>query len=189
MTKSELRKKYLERRSRLSVVEAAAMSGEIAERFFAEVDLAGVRNMHTFIRLRKFNEIDTSNIYFRLWRDHPNVQTFAPRMNAATGELESVRFEAETDFSENGWGIREPVGDAADPAELDLVIVPLLCFDTRGHRVGYGKGFYDRFLARCRPDCQKVGVSYFPPELEIADITENDIPLDACVTPSGLFRF
>lgn len=165
------------------------MSGEIAERFFAEVDLAGVRNIHTFIRIRKFNEIDTSNIYFRLWRDHPHVKTFAPRMNAATGELENVRFEAETEFTENLWGIREPVGDASDPAELDLVIVPLLCFDTRGHRVGYGKGFYDRFLAHCRPGCQKIGVSHFPPEPEIADIGENDIPLDACITPTKLFRF
>lgn len=189
MTKSELRKKYLERRSRLSVAETVQMSGAIAERFFAEIDLTGVGNIHTFIRLRKFNEIDTSNIYFRLWRDHTQVRTFAPRMNAATGELESVYFDAETDFTENDWGIREPVGDAADPAELDLVIVPLLCFDTRGHRVGYGKGFYDRFLARCRLDCQKIGVSYFPPEPEIADITENDIALDACVTPTKLFRF
>ncbi|QQS31920.1 MAG: 5-formyltetrahydrofolate cyclo-ligase [Acidobacteriota bacterium] len=189
MTKSELRKKYLEKRSRLTVAETVEMSGAIAERFFAEVDLAAVRNVHTFIRLRKFNEIDTSNIYFRLWRDHPHLKTFAPRMNAATGELESVRFDAETDFTENDWGIREPLGDAADSAELDLVIVPLLCFDTRGHRVGYGKGFYDRFLARCRSDCQKVGVSYFPPETEVSDTTENDIPLDACVTPNRLFRF
>lgn len=189
MTKSELRKKHLEKRSRLSIAEASAMSNDIAATFFAEIDLAGVRNIHTFIRLRKFNEIDTSNIYFRLWRDHPHIKTFAPRMNAATGELESVHFDAETDFTENGWGIREPVGNAADPAELDIVIVPLLCFDTRGHRVGYGRGFYDRFLARCRPDCRTVGVSYFPTEPEIADITENDVPLDACVTPNRLFRF
>jgi 5-formyltetrahydrofolate cyclo-ligase len=189
VTKSELRRRYLEWRSRLSVAEAAMMSAEIAERFFSGIDLADVRRVHTFIRIRKFNEIDTSNIYFRLWRDHPEIKTFAPRMDAETGELSSVVFDAKTGFTENDWGIREPEGDAADPAGLDLVIVPLLCFDVRGHRVGYGKGFYDRFLARCRPDCRKVGVSYFQPENMIADITETDIQLDACITPGRLFRF
>lgn len=165
------------------------MSGDIGKRFFAEIDLKGVRNFHTFIRIRKFSEVDTSNIYYRLWRDHPNIKTFAPRIHAAEGELESVYFDSGTQFAENVWGIREPVGDAAAPAEMDLVLVPLLCFDTRGHRVGYGKGFYDRFLARCRPGCQKIGVSYFLPEPEIAEIGENDIPLDACITPVKLFRF
>lgn len=188
MTKSELRKKYLEKRSRLSVAETAAMSAEIAERFFAETDLTGVSNIHTFIRIRKFNEIDTSNIYFRIWRDSPQIKTFAPRMNTASGELESVPFDAKTKLVENRWGIREPEGDAADPAKLDLVIVPLLCFDAHGQRVGYGKGFYDRFLARCRPGCKKIGVSYFPPVPEISGITETDVPLDACIMPSGLFR-
>jgi 5-formyltetrahydrofolate cyclo-ligase len=69
------------------------------------------------------------------------------------------------------------------------VIVPLLCFDRRGHRVGYGKGFYDRYLQKCRPDCIKAGLSFFDPVDLIDDTYADDIPLDICVTPSETFRF
>lgn len=70
-----------------------------------------------------------------------------------------------------------------------MVLVPLLSFDRRGHRVGYGKGYYDRFLRKCRPDCQKVGLSIFEPIDEISDANENDEPLDAAVTPTATIRF
>jgi 5-formyltetrahydrofolate cyclo-ligase len=128
-------------------------------------------------------------IYFRLWRDHPEIKVFAPRVDAATGELKSVGFDADTEFTESSWGIREPVGDPADPDGLDLVIVPLLCFDLSGHRVGYGKGYYDRFLAKCRPDCLKIGLSLFPPIDEIEDLHDGDVPVDLCITPDEVFRF
>ena len=70
-----------------------------------------------------------------------------------------------------------------------MVLVPLLCFDESGHRVGYGKGFYDRFLTKCRPDTQKVGLSYFPPVKEITDADSFDIRLDLCLTPEKVWRF
>ena len=71
----------------------------------------------------------------------------------------------------------------------DLIIVPLLAVDAQGHRVGYGKGFYDRFLSKCRPDCLKVGLNYFEPDERIVDVGEHDIKLDACVTPTEVFCF
>jgi len=66
------------------------------------------------------------------------------------------------------------------------VLVPLLCFDRRGHRVGYGRGYYDRFLARCRHDCKKIGLSFFEPLAEIDDVHEGDVELNYCVTPDGV---
>jgi len=166
------------------------MSSAIAERFFAEIDLTDIQAVHTFIRIAKLNEIDTSAIYFRIWRDCPSIVTLSPRMAADTGELESVEFDDSTPMAESDWGIAEPVGDAiADPAIIDLVLVPLLCFDEFGNRVGYGKGYYDRFLARCRPDCHKVGLSLFPPVALIDGIDENDVPLDICITPERSYRF
>ena len=73
--------------------------------------------------------------------------------------------------------------------KIDLVLVPLLAFDKRGHRVGYGKGYYDRLLSQVRHDCRKIGLSLFQPVDVIDDIAASDIELDECVTPEGVVAF
>ena len=187
MTKSELRKIYLEKRGDLSPAVRAEQSRRIAELFFEHFDLVRIRNLHLFITIEKFREVDTSPILSRIWSDFSHIRTSAPRVDFATGEMESVVFTAESELIENSWGIREPSGgEPLKPEMIDMVLVPLLCFDRRGHRVGYGKGFYDRFLKKCRPDCVKIGLSYFPPIDEIADVNPGDIMLDYSVTPSGI---
>ncbi len=189
MTKAELRSMYLDKRRSLSPGEVAAASGRIAERFFGEIDLTTTSKLHTFIRIPKFNEIDTSNIFFRLWQERHDLDTFAPRTDLQTGEIKSISFDSETSFAENKWGIREPLdGEKAEPDEFDLVLVPLLCLDEHGHRVGYGKGMYDKFLSQCRPDCIKVGLSFFPLVEQIDDASGHDIPLDICITPDRIYR-
>lgn len=165
------------------------MSSRIAELFFRAMDLTAFTNLHTFVRIPKFNEVDTSNIYFRLWRDYPKIKTFAPRTNRATGMIESVEFSSTTPFIENDWGIMEPDrGETAAPERMDVVLVPLLCFDSEGHRVGYGKGYYDRFLSSCRPDCLKVGLSFFPPVERMEGVHDGDVRLDMCVLPGEIHR-
>ena len=76
-----------------------------------------------------------------------------------------------------------------DEKEIDLVLVPLLCFDKKGFRVGYGKGFYDRFLSKCRSDVLKIGLSYFKPVEKIEDVRDFDVALDYCITPKGVWHF
>lgn len=189
MKKAELRELYLKKRASLSLGEVSRDSGQIADRFFQATDLSPVTSLHTFIRISKFNEIDTSMIYYRLWRDFPEIVTFAPRTDLTSGTIESVQFDRSTVWNENNWGIREPAtGNAVEPAEIDLVIVPLLCFDESGNRVGYGKGMYDRFLAKCKPNCLKVGVSLFPPLHLIDDVAPSDVKLDLCITPTAAYR-
>ena len=84
-------------------------------------------------------------------------------------EMHNLIFTPVTQLVKNVWDIAEPTPDEHVKAgEIDVVVAPLLCFDQQGHRVGFGKGFYDRFMARCRPDCLKVGLSYVPPLDEIA---------------------
>jgi 5-formyltetrahydrofolate cyclo-ligase len=88
------------------------------------------------------------------------------------------------------YGLLEPAsGDIVDPASIDLVLVPLLILDTQGYRVGFGKGCYDKFLANCRPDCIKIGLSYFDPIEIIDDRDEFDVPLDFGVTPDNVYVF
>ena len=190
MTKSELRKIYLERRRSLSVEEIADKSRQIADRFFESVDLTRIKALHCFIPIAKFNEIDTSWIYKKIWKDFPVIKTAAPRVNFETGEMENIVFRPETQLVENTWGFLEPAGnERVNDAEFDMVLVPLLCFDSRGYRVGYGKGFYDKFLSKCRPDCTKIGLSYFEPAEEISDVSNFDIRLNMCVTPDHIYRF
>jgi 5-formyltetrahydrofolate cyclo-ligase len=117
------------------------------------------------------------------------VRTFAPRTNRQLGRLENIEFSPATELVENNWGIREPVGEDTDPELMDVVVVPLLCFDGAGHRVGYGKGYYDEFLSRCQPDCRKAGVSFFPPVKQIDDLHDRDIQLDLCITPGRVYHF
>ena len=64
----------------------------------------------------------------------------------------------------------------------------LIC-DARGNRIGYGKGFYDRFLTNCKPETVKIGLSFFGPEVEISDVFESDVRLDYCVTPNKSYAF
>jgi 5-formyltetrahydrofolate cyclo-ligase len=73
--------------------------------------------------------------------------------------------------------------------KIDVAFVQLMAFDKKGHRVGYGKGFYDKFLAKCKPEIIKIGLSFFEPEELISDVLESDVMLDYCVTPSGVYEF
>ncbi len=190
MTKSELRKIYLKTRNSLSTDEMAEKGRRIADRFFADFDLCKVRILHCFIPIAKFREIDTSPIYKKVWTDFPSIRTITSRVDRERIEIESVAFAAETEFVENAWGISEPAnGESLDAVDLDIVLVPLLCFDQRGMRVGYGKGFYDKLLANCRPDCVKIGLSYFPPVKWIDDVADHDVGLNRCVTPEKTFSF
>lgn len=188
MKKSELRKLFLEKRASLTMDEVSKMSEQIAKQFFDNFDLAAFKTLHTFIPIRKFNEVDTAFMFSRLWFEFPAIVTVAPRIHLSDG-LENVKFDANTSLTENRLGIREPAdGETIDPQAIDVVIVPLLCFDDRGQRVGYGKGMYDRFLSLCRPDCLKVGVSLFDPVAPVDDISGSDVRLDACLTPKRAYR-
>jgi 5-formyltetrahydrofolate cyclo-ligase len=188
MTKSELRKIYLEKQIALSSAMRNEKSAQIAERFFDRFDLSEINFLHCFLPIGRTNEIDTKPVFEKIWREFPNIETLVPRVNFETNEIENLKFSGETALRENRWKIHEPSHDEKfDTEKIDAVLVPLLCFDVKGHRVGYGKGFYDRFLKTCRKDCLKIGLSYFPPVEEIADAWESDVMLDFCVTPEKIF--
>lgn len=134
-------------------------------------------------------EPDTWLIIERLRREFPHIRLSIPRINPKNDVLENFYFEGLHQLEENNWGIKQPKqGTPTEGAKIDMVLVPLLAFDKRGHRVGYGKGYYDRFLTTCRPECLKIGLSLFPPLEKIPDEAQ-DIALDGCVTPEGVLQF
>jgi len=188
MLKAELRKIYLARQKSLVAEERREKSAAISDLFFRNFDLSQARFLHCFLPIEKFNEIQTKLILEKVWREFPHLETLVPRVNFETGEIENLKFSAETGLAPNRWQIDEPAHDETIETEkIDLVLVPLLCFDARGFRVGYGKGFYDKFLKNCRVDAVKIGLSYFAPIDAIEDAREFDVRLDFCVTPEEVF--
>jgi 5-formyltetrahydrofolate cyclo-ligase len=104
--------------------------------------------------------------------------------------MQHLTITDDTTFELNPFGIPEPVdGELIPPEYFDAVLVPLLGFDESGNRVGFGKGYYDRFLTQCRTDCVIIGLSFLEAVAEIEDVDEWDIPLDYCVTPNKLYVF
>ena len=187
MNKAELRQQYLEKQKMLSEKERHSASSRIADHFFSGFDLAGVRILHAFIPIEKFNEINTRIIFAKLWRDFPHIETVVPRVDFETNSIRNLKFTHETELVRNVWDIDEPVlGEFVETQRIDMVLVPGVCFDRDGHRVGYGKGFYDRFLKTCRPDCVKIGLSFFEPVEKIDDTHDGDVVLNFVITPDGV---
>lgn len=188
MRKKELRKIYLEKMRSQPPEEREEKSRQIAERFFKKFDLENVRFLHLYLPIEKFGEVRTEFIFRRVWRELPFIKTLAPRVDFDANEIKSVEFDEAAPLALNHWEIHEPAGDKTVESRLiDVILVPLLCFDTSGFRVGYGKGFYDRFLAKCRPDALKIGLSFFAPVRHIDDAGDFDAPLDFCVTPDEIY--
>ncbi|MDQ4121041.1 MAG: 5-formyltetrahydrofolate cyclo-ligase [Acidobacteriota bacterium] len=190
MKKAELRKIYLEKQKSLSQEERRDKSEQVIQLLFDNFDFSDVRYLNCFITLEKNNELDTFEIFQKIWREFPRVTTCAPRINYEMNVLENVLASPITKYAPNKWGISEPEGnELIEPEKLDVVLVPLIAFDERGFRCGYGKGFYDKFLRKCRADCRKIGLSLFPPVEKIEDVEDWDVSLNACVTPEKVWRF
>ena len=190
MTKEELRKIYLQKRLSLSEAEYAQLNFQLFEKFFTSVDLSSVKILSTFLPLEKNKEPDTWLIIDRIRKEFPHIRISVPRVNDQTGELENFFFQGQDQLQKNKWGIQEPKhGIPIDPAQFDLVLIPMLIFDKNGHRVGYGKGFYDKLLVSCKPSCYRVGLSFYPPVETIEDINGHDQVLTKVITPENVFNF
>lgn len=145
------------------------------------------QRFHLFLPIPGKREVDTA--YLRQLLSARGKDIIVPRM-AQDHSLEHILLTPETLLAQNEYGVPEPVGGTQlDPTELDVVFLPLLAVDRAGNRVGYGKGYYDRFLARCREDVITVGLSFFEPVAEISDLDETDRPMDYLVSPERTYEF
>jgi 5-formyltetrahydrofolate cyclo-ligase len=190
MLKATLRQDALQRRKAYAEEELARRSRRICDLFFSAFSLERVRLLHLFLPISRRKEIDTKPLIDRLWREYPDIAVAVPVSDLDLTHMTHFLLRPDTLLAENRWGIPEPVEAVEVPSEaVDMVLLPLLTFDLQGNRVGYGKGFYDRFLARCRPDVCKVGLSLEPPVPQITDTNPFDVALDAAITPEEVYWF
>ena len=185
MTKKEIRKKYLEKRKELGQAKID-LDKKIFTKFFSSFSFIGNQIIHIYLPVPKFNEVNTSLFIEEFERRGQRI--VVPKISGR--ELISIEIDDQTSYRETKWEIIEPVdGIEGKPETIDVIIVPLLAFDKNGNRVGYGKGFYDRFLKKCRPDSLKIGLSFFSEVEEIEDLTGEDFKLTHCVTPDRVYEF
>ncbi|WP_286925928.1 5-formyltetrahydrofolate cyclo-ligase [Flavobacterium sp. UBA4197] len=181
MNKKALRKKYKELRRQLSPDEVEEQSLAIANRLL-QLDIWDKTYYHLFLPITEHKEVDTEFILQILAGKDKDI--IISKSDFETRKMTHFLLTDNTRIRKNEYNIPEPVDGIEVPSsKIDVVFVPLLAFDTNGHRVGYGKGFYDTFLAECRTDIIKVGLSFFEAEAIIPDTIPQDVQLDYIVTP------
>lgn len=187
MTKKELRQRYKYLRHELSLQETEDLSLAIANRLL-RLDIWGHTYFHLFLSIETHKEVHTEFILNILAGKDKDV--IVSRSDFSSCRMVHYLLTDNTKLVVSEYGIPEPVEGIEVPSnKIDVVFVPLLAFDAAGHRVGYGKGFYDRFLSECKPGVIKIGLSFFDAEPETIPFNPTDIALDYCVTPNGVYEF
>lgn len=186
MLKRELRHSYKVLRNSLSPDYVLNSSISISNQLL-QIPIWDFFYYHIFLSIQEKNEVDTSPLLSILQGKDKHI--VLPKIAGET--LENYLLTDNTRLQPNTWGVPEPQdGIAISEEKLDVVFVPLMAYDIAGNRVGYGKGFYDGLLKKCRPECIAIGLSFFEPEEElITDVREEDLPLNYCVTPKRIFKF
>lgn len=189
MKKQELRRIELAKRLQLSNEELQEKTEQMVLQFSSCI-LPTVQYLLSYYPLKERKEFDVSICERTIVERYPGVTVAWPKMTGLVASMEAHMIGKNNSFSKNRFNIPEPVdGTVIQPELFDVVFVPLLAFDTKGYRVGYGKGFYDRYLPACRPNVLKIGFSYFEAAGSIDDINEFDVPLNLCITPTCIYEF
>ena len=185
--KKELRLKYKTWRQNLSVTDVEENSLAIANAVL-KLPIWEKTYFHIFLPIEEHKEVDTELILHLL--SGKDKEIIVSKANFETRKMTHFLLTDNTKIKKNEYNIPEPVDGIEVPSQkIEVVFIPLLAFDIKGNRVGYGKGFYDKFLAECKPETIKIGLSFFESEEKINDVFEGDIPLNYCVTPIKTYSF
>jgi 5-formyltetrahydrofolate cyclo-ligase len=187
MLKKEIRQKYKTLRQELNPDEIEDFSLAIANKVLT-LPIWEKTYFHIFLPITEHQEVNTEFILHLL--SGKDKEIVISKADFETRNMTHFLLTDNTRIQKNKYNIPEPLNGLEVPTDkIEVVFVPLLAFDKTGHRVGYGKGFYDQFLAGCKAEVIKVGLSFFEAEETIADVFENDVKLDYCVTPNSIYEF
>ena len=189
MNKAEARTHFIHLRKALSEKQIEEANLAILAQF-ETLDFSNIGHLHLFLPIADKNEVNTRLLANWLRENQPAIRLVLSKSETKQHTLRHFVWDENTVLHTNQWGITEPLGGLeVEEKELDMVLIPLLAYDLQGNRVGYGKGFYDRFLANCNANVQKVGLSYFEPLDSIEDAESFDIKLNSCISPEKIWKF
>lgn len=186
VSKHNLRQDAKTKRKLLSADEIEYRSIQIAKQVSTHFSFRDKR-ISCFLSMSSQREVLTEQLFKHL---ECNNQLFVPVTNIKEGTMIQVPYSLGDALEFNAYQIPEPRTTLLPivPTDLDVVFIPLLQADIQGNRLGYGKGFYDRYLTLCRPDVIKIGLNFFDP-LPSIPTEETDIPLDYLITPKRIYEF
>ncbi|NLJ76078.1 MAG: 5-formyltetrahydrofolate cyclo-ligase [Peptococcaceae bacterium] len=185
--KKQLRSSIIKKRNILTPRQVDEKSAQIMDRLLSLDEYHQARSVMVYLDFR--GEVRTAGLVKQALADGKNVA--APLTDIAKGLLTpALIVDFPADLRPGAWGILEPGPQARllDPATLDLVITPGVAFDLSGYRIGYGCGFYDRFLPRTGKDTVYIGLAY---EFQIQpDVFPqvHDVPVDIILTEERVIR-
>ena len=187
MLKQALRIHYKTLRKQLSENQLEEMSLAVANNVLT-LPIWEKTYFHIFLPIEAHNEVNTEFILHLL--SGKDKEIVISKSDFETRNMTHFLLTDNTKIKKNEYNIPEPVDGIEVPAKkIEVVFIPLLAYDKQGNRVGYGKGFYDKFLSECQTGTIKIGLSFFEPEEQITDVFETDVKLDYCVTPNAVFKF
>ncbi|MBS4042764.1 MAG: 5-formyltetrahydrofolate cyclo-ligase [Chitinophagaceae bacterium] len=189
MNKAEIRLQYKDLRKQISSKDKMKFDDLLLLQF-QQLPLPFFQTLFTYWPMAHQNEPNTLLYSSYLRHFVPDLNITYPASNFNQNEMQAILINEDTVYTTNELGITEPkFGEVINPLDIDVAFVPLLVCDNSGYRVGYGKGFYDKFLAQCRTDIIKIGFSYFEPIDKIEDTNSFDVPLTYCITPDNIYEF
>ncbi|WP_185876734.1 5-formyltetrahydrofolate cyclo-ligase [Blattabacterium cuenoti] len=190
MNKEEFRKKYFYYRQSLSQKEIFDYSYQIFLNFRKLFFIWKKKYYHIFLPIKKYKEVNTF-IFINFLQQKKKYITI-PYSNFYDLSIDNCFFDEKTLLKKSKYGILEPIYTEkriVSPSIIEVIFIPLLIFDLKGYRIGYGKGFYDRFILLCKKNVIKIGLSFFYPVKEIGFLHENDLSIDLGITPTNIFFF
>ena len=187
MTKADIRQLYKAKRAQLSPYDISKISAQVQALVLDSFGFSS-KFISIFLPIEQQREISTYGLLedIILKGGHPVLS----KANFNDHSLTLYHYEHPSQLKISAYGIPEPkYGRTLLANKLDFVFVPLLALNSEGQRVGYGKGFYDRLLKQCKPECIFIGLHLFDEFVSISDLNTEDIPLHICFTPGGIYDF
>ena len=177
--KAELRKRMRALRKTAPAASCLERSRAIAHRIEAVPGFERARRVALFWPIEARHEVDLRPLDTVLRARGAAV--FYPAIDPESGKM-TFRAGAPGTLVEAGYGFAEPPSDAPEATALDVIVVPALAVDGRGHRLGYGAGYYDRTIPRFAPPARTIVVAYDYQLIVEVPVTEGDVPCDVVVT-------
>ncbi len=185
LTKSEIRRQTLARRDELPELLHVAYSRLIRNATIELIDSLGMKSVHCYLSYR--SEVSTSGLIADLIDNGVTVIVPVVRRIEGVEVMEHALLKDPAVLTSGAYGIPEPANaEIVTSLSVDAVILPVAAFDGFGNRIGYGKGFYDRFLHTLPRNVQRIGLAYSVQEVDQLPHEPHDEKLAMIVTEQGI---
>jgi 5-formyltetrahydrofolate cyclo-ligase len=189
MNKQQLRKVYKQMRLDIDPKDKLTFDDMMLLQL-QQFNFNSIKTLLTYWPMASVNEPNTHLFSSYLRHIIPNLRIAYPVANFETNTFNAIEINEDTVYTTNQYLITQPTkGNLIYPKEIDLIFVPMFTCDSEGFRVGFGKGFYDKFIANCSDSVVLIGFNYFNPVVKIDDINHLDFPLSYCITPNEVYEF